>query len=185
MAILYSSSPILSPDSSLSGRQRRRLFEWELLRKKFSEDDSVVIEVTGTDSAGIPDAYLVEYRLRSICGIREDGSPVFADRFTMELVLPERYPQVDAPPRFRFIGETRPWHPNIRYSGDMAGFVCLNPENTFTDLAWGVERVSEYLRYELYHAAQEPPYPEDLTVARWVIRQGEPNEWIFFDQKQI
>jgi hypothetical protein len=50
------------------------------------------------------------------------------------------------------------------------------------DLAWYVERVALYLKYDLYHAKQAPPYPEDITVARWVLRQGEPMRWIFFNQ---
>ena len=52
--------------------------------------------------------------------------------------------------------------------------------DTYTDLAWAVERVAQYLRYEIYHAVSEPPYPEDLKVAAWVIRQGEPKEWTVF-----
>ena len=53
------------------------------------------------------------------------------------------------------------------------------------DLAWYVERVALYLRYDLYHAVQEPPYPEDMKVARWVLRQGEPEGWVYFDQEEI
>jgi hypothetical protein len=41
-----------------------------------------------------------------------------------------------------------------------------------------VKRVASYLTYERYHAVAEPPYPEDLQVAAWVIRQAEPNGWI-------
>ena len=37
--------------------------------------------------------------------------------------------------------------------------------DTYTDLVWGVERVAHYLRYDVYHAVSEPPYPEDLKVA--------------------
>ena len=78
-----------------------------------------------------------------------------------------------------------PWHPNIRYFGEFAGRVCLNTLNSHTSLAWCVDRVALYLRYDLYHAIQEPPYPEDPKVARWIIQQGEPNEWIFFDQPSL
>ena len=104
----------------------------------------------------------------------------------MQLTIPDAYPEVDAPPVFRFIRtgdvDQLPWHPNIRYEGEMAGMVCINRLNTFTDLVWGVERVADYLRYERYHAKQEPPYPEDLRVAQWVRQLGEPNGWIYFDQ---
>lgn len=64
----------------------------------------------------------------------------------------------------------------------MAGRVCLNAPDSYMDLVWYVERVALYLKYELYHAKQEPPYPEDINVARWVLRQGEPMRWIFFNQ---
>lgn len=149
------------------------------------------IAVTHADADGIPCAYQVDYRIKSICGIDADRAPVFADHFTMLIHLPDDYPQVDAPPAFRFVAHPTadaqqptplPWHPNIRYHGDMAGHVCINALNTFTDLAWGVERVALYLRYELYHALLEAPYPEDLTVAEWVRHVGEPNEYIYFNQ---
>jgi hypothetical protein len=42
--------------------------------------------------------------------------------------------------------------------------------------------VASYLRYETYHALLESPYPEDLKVATWVMRQGEPNGWLLFEQ---
>jgi hypothetical protein len=54
--------------------------------------------------------------------------------------------------------------------------------DTYTDLLWGVQRVASYLRYDTYHAQMEAPYPEDLKVAAWVTRQGEPKEWIYFEQ---
>ena len=110
-------------------------------------------------------------------------TPVFANHFVMQLVLPEGYPQADCPPQFLFVGSVKPFHPNIRYYGEMAGHVCINQLNTFSDLAWGIERVALYLRYELYHAIQEPPFPEDLQVAAWVRHIGEPKEYVFFDQE--
>lgn len=144
--------------------------------------NDVDVSVLLCDADGIPVAYAFDFAIKCICGVREDGSPLFADRFRMELHLPEDYPQVDAQPVFCFVGDVRPWHPNIRYFGDMAGRVCLNPLNTFTDLAWGVERVRLYLRYELYHALPEAPFPEDLKVAAWVRQVGEPNNYVFYNQ---
>lgn len=166
----------------MTGRQRRRQYEWEQLQRVARQYDDFTLRVSASDEDGIPTDYVVEYDIRSICGIEEDGSPVFAHHFRMEIHLPEYYPQADAQPQFRFVGEVKPWHPNIRYYGEMAGRVCLNPLNTFADLAWGVERCRLYLRYELYHALHEPPFPEDLKVAEWVRHTGEPNEYVFFDQ---
>lgn len=166
----------------MTGRQRRRQYEWQKLEALAEQRNDIAIIVTARDELGIPTAYSIDFHIHSICGVGDDGSPEFADHFTMQLVIPENYPQVDAPPQFRFVGNVLPWHPNIKYYGEMAGRVCINQLNTFTDLAWGVERVALYLRYELYHALPEPPYPEDLKVAEWVRHIGEPKNYIFFDQ---
>lgn len=183
---------------SLSGRNRRLLHEWRTLEERFDGRSDVSVSVAAVNAAGLPVRYRVDYHLRSICGVEgverlgEPGvsnPPLFADRFCMEIELPASYPCVDGAPVFRFLtadGQGRalphPWHPNIRWFGPMAGRVCLNMSDSYTDLAWGVARIADYLRYELYHAVAEPPYPEDLQVAAWVVRQGEPHEWIYFDQ---
>lgn len=184
MVIPYSSCPT---PSQVKGRQRRLLNEWLEIQRAIDPRHDIRVEVEQANASGLPTTYRVTYDIRSICGIDDaDGKPLFAPRFVMMITLPPDYPQVDAPPEFRFV-ETAdspqlPWHPNIRYHGEMAGRVCLNRLNTFTSLAWGIERVALYLRYELYHALPTPPYPEDLKVAEWVRRKGEPNEWIFFEQ---
>ena len=114
--------------------------------------------------------------------------PIFASEFSMCIVLPPNYPCVDAPVEFRFLTQDsagnpipHPWHPNIRYFGEFAGRVCLNTPDTYAGLDWCVDRVASYLSYERYHAVQGPPYPEDFKVAEWVVRQGEPNDWICFE----
>lgn len=185
----------------LSGRNRRLLYEWQQLEQRLEGRHDITCEVIRRNTAGMPTAYLINYQLRSICGVTnlenfgEPGvvnKPQYATGYKMRIDLPEGYPSVDAPPVFRFMIQDEkgqpiphPWHPNIRYFGDFAGRVCINMVDTYTDLIWGVERVAQYLRYDLYHAVSEPPYPEDLKVAAWVIRQGEPNEWIYFDQTNI
>lgn len=174
----------------MTGRQRRRQYEYQQLRQLAARREDIDITVTRQDADGIPCAYLVSYHIRSICAVSgEDRHPVYADDFLMAIDIPDDYPQVDAPPHFHFTtGDDHagplPWHPNIRYYGDMAGHVCLNPLDTSADISWGVERVALYLRYELYHALLEAPYPEDLKVAEWVRHVGEPMEYIFFDQKE-
>ena len=182
----------------MSGRNRRLQYEWRQLEERFGARPDIDVSVAETNAAGLPVRYRVDYHLRSLCGVEqverlgESGvahPPLFATLFLMEIVLPAGYPGVDAMPQFRFLTENEagapiphPWHPNIRYFGPMAGRVCLNMSDTYTDLAWGVDRIAQYLRYDLYHAVSEPPYPEDMQVAAWVIRQGEPNGWIYFDQ---
>lgn len=182
----------------LSGRNRRLLNEWRRLEERFSGRRDIAVSVEERNAAGLPVRYRVDYRIHSICGVGQperlgekgvSNPPLFADEFRMDITLPAAYPCVDGAPVFRFLtsGEDgtpipHPWHPNIRYFGEMAGRVCLNQDDTYTELAWGVDRVAQYLRYDVYHAVCEPPYPEDMQVAAWVIRQGEPNEWIYFDQ---
>ena len=184
MVIPY--SLCLTP-SQVKGRQRRLLNEWNDIVATIGPRRDITVEVIATNANSIPTDYRVTYDLLSIRDVNDAGEPLFARGFTMDVTLPDDYPQADAPPEFRFITTAAtpwlPWHPNISHYGDMAGRVCLNRLNTFSSLAWGIERVALYLRYELYHALPEPPYPEDLKVAEWVRKKGEPNEWIFFEQQ--
>lgn len=173
----------------MTGRERRLQYEWDALRRAVSGRDDISVRVAAM-KGGFPIAYDVEYRIRSICGVSdspEGNPPVFADRFTMRIDIPDAYPCIDAMPSFMFMtrnedGEPvpHPWHPNIRYFGDFAGRVCINFPDSYSGLDWAVLRIASYLTYERYHATNEPPYPEDQTVAAWVIRQGEKNDWICF-----
>lgn len=175
---------------TLSGRDRRLRYEWEKMQQHLSARTDIDCKVIAKNANGLPVGYLITYHLKSICGIEgEEQRPIFAQQFEMQIDLPANYPCIDALPYFHFLTKDKagsaiahPWHPNIRYYGEYAGRVCLNMPDTYTDLVWGVERVAHYLRYDLYHAIAEPPYPEDMKVAEWVIRHGEPKEWIFFDQ---
>lgn len=182
----------------LSGRNRRLLFEWQKLEQGLVDCSDISWSVLGTNAVGLPASYRIDYHIHSICGVTDVerlnnhgviNAPLFADHFLMQIDLPEKFPCVDGAPNFRFLTKDgdgnpipHPWHPNIRWFGEFAGRVCINLADTFTDLLWGVRRVADYLRYISYHAVLEPPFPEDLQVAAWVIRQGEPNGWIFFNQ---
>ena len=182
--------------SRYKGRNRRLLYEWQQLDQRLEYRRDIKCHPVRFNKDGMPTAYLVDYQLKSICGVENieylgepdtENPPVFATGFLMRIDLPDGYPSVDAAPAFRFLTHDEhgqpiphPWHPNIRYFGDFSGRVCINMPDTYTDLAWAVERVAHYLRYEVYHAISEPPYPEDLKVAAWVIRQGEPKEWTVF-----
>lgn len=182
--------------SKLTGRNRRLLNEWQRIERRMSHLSDISYVVSKRNHEGLPVGYVVRYDIRSICGVQsverlnEPGvvnAPMFAERFVMEIIIPQNYPCIDSPAEFRFWtmderGEpiAHPWHPNIRFFGEFAGRVCLNMVDSYTDLVWCVERVALYLSYELYHAVSEPPYPEDLKVAQWVVRQGEPNGWLAF-----
>lgn len=180
----------------LKGKDRRLLIEWQEIERQFEGRQDVICRPVLKNGADVPVRYEVEFNIRSICGVKDIATlgkpdavnpPEFSERFVMRIDIPEEFPCVDAAPDFRFLTSdkngdplARPWHPNIRWFGKMAGHVCLNRFNSFTSLAWGIGRVEEYLKYERYHALNEPPYPEDQQVAAWVIRQGEPNGWIYF-----
>ncbi len=182
----------------LSGRERRLQYEWQKMEEHLSCRSDLSYEVLAKSMCGMPTSYLITYRVRSICGIEhpetpeEPNSPLFADEFLMQIDLPDNYPCIDGVPCFHFLTHDaaghpipHPWHPNIRYYGEYAGRVCLNFPDTYTDLVWAVERVAHYLRYDLYHAKMEPPFPEDHQVAKWVVEQGEPKEWVYFEQPNI
>lgn len=170
----------------MTGRDRRLQYEYELLQQRFESHTDIYISVIGRNASGIPNKYLIRYDIRCICEVNDiehlnepgyRNLPLFADSFFLQLELPPAYPSVDAPPSFQFLTHDRqgqpiphPWHPNIRWFGEMAGRVCLNMPDTYTDLAWGVSRIAQYLRYERYHAVNEPPYPEDRKVAVWVLK---------------
>ena len=100
----------------------------------------------------------------------------------MSVVLPNNYPSADGNPIFTFVSDI--WHPNIRYSGSFKGHVCLTIKEmgvlaSIKDLVLRVER---YLKYQMYHAQNTYPYPEDQGVAEWVREEGEPNGWVKFAQ---
>ena len=181
-------------DKQLSGRNRRLLYEWQMMDEGLSARSDIRWSVNRTNAEGLPVRYIVDYLIHSICGVtnveqlNQPGvcnQPLYADCFRMASDLPDAFPCIDGAPVFRFLTEDEngqpllhPWHPNIRFFGPMAGRVCLNRTDTYTDLVWGVKRIATYLTYERYHAMAEPPYPEDLQVAAWVIRQAEPMGWI-------
>ena len=191
--------PVVSDERELTGRNRRLYREWKRLDERIANRKDIDYAITRLNRKGMPVQYQITYLIRSICGVENaerldepgvENAPLFANQFKMRIDIPEDYPCMDAFPIFRFLtkeangtGIPYPWHPNIRYFGEFAGRVCLNALDSYMDIVWYVERIALYLRYELYHAVQEPPYPEDLKVARWVIRQGEPMKWIFFDQE--
>ena len=181
-------------DKPFSGRNRRLLHEWQQMDEGLRARPEISWQVDRTNAEGLPEGYTVNYNIRSICGVTdverlgEKGvvnKPLFANRFMMRIDLPDAFPCVDGAPDFHFLTEDgnghplpHPWHPNIRFFGPLAGRVCLNRTDTYTDLVWGVKRIAAYLTYERYHAVAEPPYPEDMQVAAWVIRQAEPNDWL-------
>lgn len=174
------------------GRNRRLMHEWTAIDQRFKDDPNISYVIRKRNADNLPILYELVFKVKSICGVAEPDDkglcrPLYADEFHMEIRIPNNYPAVDSKLEFKFMtvdseGKEipHPWHPNIRYFGDFAGRVCLNTPacGTFTDLAWYVDRVMLYLKYEKYHALNTPPFPEDNKVAEWILEQAEPNGWI-------
>lgn len=175
------------------------MFEYDALLSRLGARKDIRMRVLARNGAGAPVRYRIDYLIRSICAVGNlerlgeaevENPPVFADSFPMEIDIPCDYPCIDAQPVYRFLtvsedGESipHPWHPNIRWFGAFAGRVCVNAPDSYSGIVWCVERIAGYLKYDIYHALNEPPYPEDQHVAAWVVRQGEPRGWVYFNEK--
>lgn len=178
----------------LSGRDTRLLVEWQGLddlcsRRKAQSPDplrpSISYIIRRKNFLGLPTEYEIWYRCRSIIGVvdgRMPREPIFGNLHKMSIILPSEYPGADGNPIFKF--RTDIWHPNIRCSGSFKGRVCLTIKEmgVMASLSTLVLRVEQYLKYQLYHAKNTYPYPEDQNVAEWVREEGEPNGWTRFGQ---
>jgi ubiquitin-protein ligase len=170
------------------GRETRLFNEWNKIDNCYANDDEISYIVRKRNPNGIPLAYDVIFKIKTIIGVEDQDEqglkkPIFGDRHVLRITLPNNYPSVDGGyPEFKFTTDV--WHPNIRYFGDefIKGRVCLNFEDsgTGTSLVDYIERIVNYLRYVDYHAQNEYPYPEDQNVAQWVLEQAEPQGWLNF-----
>ena len=180
--------------NTLNGRDMRIFEEWKALdalcdkRKKESPNPfkpSLSYIIRRKNASGMPVEFDILYRCKSIVGVEGEEKPrkpVYGYLHKMSVVLPNNYPSADGNPVFTFITDI--WHPNIRYSGSFKGHVCLTIKEmgalaSIKDLVLRVER---YLKYQMYHAQNTYPYPEDQAVAEWVREEGEPNGWVKFAQ---
>lgn len=178
----------------LSGRDARLWKEWKELdtlcaKRKASSSNprqpSLSYIIRRKNVMGLPTEYEIWYRVKSIVGVEGNTiprKPIFGYLHKMSIVLPNNYPSADGNPIFTF--RTDVWHPNIRYSGSFKGHVCLTIKEmgVLASLKDLVLRVELYLKYQLYHAQNTYPYPEDQNVAEWVREEGEPNGWVRFGQ---
>lgn len=177
-----------------SGREARLWQEWKDLdtlcnKRKASSPNprkpSLSYVIRKRSFNGLPIEFEIWYRVKSIVGVKDmpaPREPIFGYLHKMSIVLPNNYPSADGNPIFTF--RTDVWHPNIRYSGSFKGHVCLTIKEmgVLASLKDLVLRVERYLKYQLYHAQNTYPYPEDQTVAEWVREEGEPNGWTRFGQ---
>lgn len=178
----------------LSGRDARLLQEWRELdtlcskRRAASSNPrkpSLSYIIRRKNIMDLPTEYEIWYRCKSIIGVKDSAvprEPIFGYLHKMSIVLPNNYPSADGNPIFTF--RTNIWHPNIRYSGSFKGHVCLTIKEmgVLASLKDLVLRVERYLKYQLYHAQNTYPFPEDQNVAEWIREEGEPNGWTRFGQ---
>ena len=177
----------------LSGRNARLWQEWKEIdalcckRKAASDSNgpSISYIIRKKNAMGLPVEYEIWYRVKSIIGVKDTPAPrepIYGNLHKMSIVLPNNYPSADGNPIFTF--RTDVWHPNIRYSGSFKGHVCLTIKEmgVMASLKDLILRVEQYLKYQLYHAKNTYPYPEDQNVAEWVREEGEPNGWTRFGQ---
>ena len=166
------------------GRDTRLLNEWEKLDEVCAAVDEISYVVSSVNASGLPVAYTVLFDIPSIIGVEEADEqglqrPIFGNNHILQIRLPNNYPAADGgAPEFKFVTDV--WHPNIRFFGDFKGRVCLNLHDygTAVYLAEHIATIACYLRYIDYHTRNEPPYPEDQTVAKWVLEQAEPQGWL-------
>lgn len=178
----------------LNGRNARLYKEWVELdalcekRKAASRNPrraSLSYIIRRKNPMGLPIEFEIWYRCKSIVGVEDTPAPrkpIFGELHKLQVILPNNYPSADGNPIFTFLSDV--WHPNIRYSGSFKGHVCLTIKEmgvmaSIKDL---VLRVEMYLKWQMYHAQNIYPYPEDQTVAEWVREEGEPNGFVRFGQ---
>jgi hypothetical protein len=168
------------------GRETRLFIEWEKIDAYCQHGNGVSYIIRKRNPTGIPVVYDIIFDVKSITGVEqpdENGlqKPIFGANHRLRINIPNNYPGVDGGyPDIKFMSDI--WHPNVRYFGDFKGRVCLNFEDSGTDtnLTEYIDRIADYLTYTDYHARNEYPYPEDQTVAQWVLEQAEPQGWLSF-----
>lgn len=178
----------------LTKQGKRLLREWMAIDKLCKNNKRISYIVRKRNFDDIPVEYEVIFKIRSIVGVEEprdmevtiDGKtlikplrvPVYGNKHRMRIILPNNYPSARGNPQIMFISDI--WHPNIRSAGKFKGRVCANEKDLgiTTNLTTRIIRIGQYLQYQLYHALDAYPYPEDSSVAEWVREEAEPMGWV-------
>jgi hypothetical protein len=178
----------------ISGQSKRLLYEWMEIDKLCQYNKRITYIVRRKNAEGLPVEYEIIYHVRSIVGVGEpekaefmfEGKlvtkdvrkPIYGDEHRLRISLPNNFPSARGNPQLNFISDL--WHPNVRSSGQFKGRVCSNEKDLgiTTNLATRILRVGQYLQFQIYHAQDTYPYPEDTGVAEWVREEAEPMGWI-------
>ncbi len=172
----------------------RLLREWEEIERLCERNKHISYIIRRRNVEGLPVVYEVIYYVNSIVAVgpaieasipSERGAvvkmvrpPIFGIEHHMRISLPNNYPSAMGNPQLFFITDI--WHPNIRSAGKFKGRVCPNDKDLgiVSSLALRILRIGQYLQYQLYHALDIYPYPEDNHVAEWVRKEAEPMGWV-------
>jgi hypothetical protein len=153
-----------------NGTMRRR-FIYDSLLKLSGRSRLIKVTPLEMQPGWPPEKYLIDYFCRSFVGIDANGEPIIGEHHRMKIYLDRDYPRTE--PHMLFL--TPIWHPNI--GSEEPRRICTDKALTW----WagkGVDdliiRVGEMIQYKHYHAKNEPPFPQDLTVAAWVLNHAEP-----------
>ena len=164
-------------------RDKRLALDYYKLKELSDNSEFVSFKILTKNESEIPDSYLITYKLRSITSIDENQNPIFGNRFSVEISLPNGYPLMRSPICFM---RTDIWHPNIRSIGKYKGRMCINEQNigSWQTLDLLIIHLADMIQYKNYHASNIQPYPEDPKVAEWIREYAEPRD-IINKTKQI
>lgn len=153
--------------------EKRLLKDFIEIFRILRTSNKIFFEIKEFGSKEFPKDYLIEYRIDSITGINKDRSPIIKNNHKLEIKIPTDYPKSSILCYFL----TDVWHPNIKYDGKFKGRIqLLNDENNeyskitkdFLSLVDIIVNIGKMLQYKLYNANQTSPFPEDISVAKWV-----------------
>lgn len=163
-------------------RTKRLEMEHQLMKDLVASSECIDFETVNQREGMPPEKYLVHFSLKSIVGIKQDNQPIYGHKHTARISLPQGYPITSAPSCYMV---TPAWHPNIRFSGETKGHICINDFviGHWYTIDMVVKQIGEMLQYKNYHALHILPYPEDTIVAKWVRDFAEPAKIVSLEKK--
>lgn len=173
-------------------RDKRLAKEHELIDELCGRSVKISYEIVKQDPGFPPEGYKIIYdNVKSIVGVRRDGSPVYGMHHEVEIIFPPAYPGAEGDPKCRMLTDI--WHPNIRSKDPAKGRICINSKalGAWHTLDMLSLRIGHMLQYKNYHALNVKPWPEDAEVAKWVRDYAEPkgivnkDQGVFVDESEL
>ncbi len=158
------------------GVNRRKLNELALVKEymDFNPDFSYRVLKYKVGESDIPEIFEFTFNMRSFVGIQADDTPIIGEKHVFTFDMGGKYPMQKP----ELLALTYVWHPNIKFYHTKRS-VCFNWDATGNVTVFHIlSMLYDMLRYDNYWAENEPPYPDDLEVALWVRKVGEPKGYI-------